>query len=54
MLRFRATLNANLALGTVVTNTAVVAWNNPTQTASASVSIVVGSIAGNAGWSSPC
>ena len=43
VLRFRATLNSNLALGTVVTNTAVVAWNNPTQTASASVSIVVGS-----------
>ena len=42
VLRFRATLNANLALGTVVTNTAVATWNNPTQTASASVSIVVG------------
>src|SRR5207248_10708350 len=46
VLRFRATLNANLALGTSVTNTGVVAWNNPTQTASASVSIVVGSIPG--------
>ena len=46
MLRFRATLNPNLALGTVVTNTGVVAWNNPTQTASASVSVVVGSIPG--------
>src|SRR5207237_3299314 len=46
VLRFRATLNPNLALGTVVTNTGVVAWNNPTQTASASVSIVVGSIPG--------
>ncbi len=30
VLRFRATLNSNLVLGTVVTNTAVVAWNNPT------------------------
>ena len=46
VLRFRATLNPNLALGTVVTNTGVVAWNNPTQTASSSVSLVVGSIPG--------
>jgi uncharacterized repeat protein (TIGR01451 family) len=46
VLRFRATLNPGLALGTVVTNTGVVAWNNPTQTASASVSIVVGGIPG--------
>src|SRR5262249_32252666 len=29
VLRFRATLSPNLVLGTVVTNTAVVAWNNP-------------------------
>jgi uncharacterized repeat protein (TIGR01451 family) len=47
-LRFRAVLNAGLALGTVVTNTGVVAWSNPVQTASASVSIVVGSIPGAA------
>jgi len=46
VLRFRATLNPNLALGTVVTNTGVVTWNNPTQTASASVSVIVGSIPG--------
>jgi len=45
-LRFRAVLNPGLTLGTVVTNTGVVAWNNPIQTASASVSIVVGSIPG--------
>jgi large repetitive protein len=45
-LRFRAILNPALALGTVVTNTGVVTWNTPTQTASASVSIVVGSIPG--------
>jgi len=45
-LRFRAILAPGLALGTVVTNTGVVAWNNPTQTASASVSIVVGNIPG--------
>jgi uncharacterized repeat protein (TIGR01451 family) len=43
LLRFRATLSSNLVTGTVVTNTGVAAWNNPTQTASASVSIVVGS-----------
>src|SRR5262249_25220145 len=45
-LRFRATLNPNLVLGTVVTNTGVVTWNNPIQTASASVVIVVGSMPG--------
>jgi uncharacterized repeat protein (TIGR01451 family) len=47
-LRFRAVLNAGLPLGAVVTNTGVVAWSNPVQTASASVSIVVGSIPGAA------
>ena len=46
VLRFRAVLNAGLATGTVVTNTGVVGWNNPTQTANASVSIVVGSLPG--------
>src|SRR5205814_2708538 len=44
LLKFRATLNASLALGTVVTNTGVAAWGNPTQTTRASVSIAVGSI----------
>jgi uncharacterized repeat protein (TIGR01451 family) len=48
VLRFRATLDPGLVAGTVVTNTGVVAWNNPTQTASASVSIVVGAIPGTA------
>jgi uncharacterized repeat protein (TIGR01451 family) len=38
-LRFRATLGTTLATGTIVTNTGVVTWNNPPQTASASVSI---------------
>jgi uncharacterized repeat protein (TIGR01451 family)/fimbrial isopeptide formation D2 family protein len=38
-LRFRATLGKALATGSVVTNTGVVTWNNPPQTASASVSI---------------
>jgi uncharacterized repeat protein (TIGR01451 family) len=46
VLRFRAVLDPGLATGTVVTNTGVVAWNNPAQTASASVSIVVGGIPG--------
>jgi uncharacterized repeat protein (TIGR01451 family) len=46
VLRFRAVLGAGLAIGTVVTNTGVVAWNNPVQTASASVSIVVGGVPG--------
>ena len=46
VLRFRAILDPGLVDGTVVTNTGVVAWNTPTQTASASVSIVVGGIPG--------
>jgi uncharacterized repeat protein (TIGR01451 family) len=45
-LRFRAVLNANLGVGTRVTNTATVYWNDPTQTASASVSIDVGGTPG--------
>jgi uncharacterized repeat protein (TIGR01451 family) len=40
-LRFRATLGSALAAGTIVTNTAVVTWNNPTQSASGSVSVQV-------------
>src|SRR5690348_1881544 len=38
-LRFRATLGSTLAAGTIVTNTGVVTWDNPPQSASASVSI---------------
>ncbi len=45
-LRFRATLGSTLAAGTIVTNTGVVTWNTPPQTASASVSIAVGGIVG--------
>jgi large repetitive protein len=45
-LRFRATLGSTLAGGTIVTNTGVVTWNTPPQTASASVSIAVGGIVG--------
>jgi uncharacterized repeat protein (TIGR01451 family) len=39
-LRFRATLGT-LSIGTTVTNTGVVTWNNPPQSTSGSVSIVV-------------
>jgi uncharacterized repeat protein (TIGR01451 family) len=46
VLRFRANLDPGLVDGTVVTNTGVVTWNTPTQTASASVSVVVGGIPG--------
>src|SRR5215813_12242213 len=45
-LRFRVTLGSTLAAGTIVTNTGVVTWNNPPQTASASVSINIGAVAG--------
>ncbi len=45
-MRFRAVLNANLAIGTRVTNTGTVYWNDPDQQASASVSIDVGGIPG--------
>jgi len=45
-LRFRAVLNPNLAIGTRVTNTGTVYWNDPVQTAAASVSIDVGGIPG--------
>src|SRR5882762_9524637 len=45
-LRFRATLGSTLAAGSIVTNTGVVTWNTPPQTASASVSITVGGIVG--------
>src|SRR5437899_1845355 len=53
VLKFRATLNASLALGTVVTNTGVAAWGNPTQTTRASVSIAVGSILSPGGPGTP-
>jgi uncharacterized repeat protein (TIGR01451 family) len=46
VLRFRAHIAANLAIGTRITNTGVVTWNNPPKTARASVSIDVGGITG--------
>ena len=45
-MRFQAVLDANLAVGTRVSNTGTVYWNNPVQTASATVSIDVGGIPG--------
>jgi uncharacterized repeat protein (TIGR01451 family) len=43
---FRATLDPTLVIGTRVTNTGTVYWNDPDQTASASVSIDVGGMPG--------
>ena len=45
-LRFRATINSGLVAGQIVTNTATVYWNDPQQTASASVSIAIGGTPG--------
>lgn len=45
-LRFRATINPALAIGTTITNIANVSWNADTQFASASASIDVGGIPG--------
>ncbi len=46
VLRFRALIAPALAIGTRITNTGVVTWNNPPQTASASVSIDIGGMPG--------
>ncbi len=45
-LRFRTVLDPALVVGTRVTNTGTVYWNDPVQTASASVAIDVGGIPG--------
>ncbi|HEY5985712.1 MAG TPA: SdrD B-like domain-containing protein, partial [Streptosporangiaceae bacterium] len=47
-LRFRVQINSALAAGTTITNTGVVRWNDPAQTASASVSLDVGGTPGSA------
>ena len=44
--RFRAQIASGLSSGTTLTNTGVVTWNNPPLTASATVSIDIGEIAG--------
>jgi uncharacterized repeat protein (TIGR01451 family) len=46
LLRFRAVIDPGLAIGTTIENTGVVRWNDPAQTASASVSIDVGGMPG--------
>src|SRR5215469_7704717 len=40
--RFRVQIAAGVPAGTILTNTALVTWNTPTETSSASVSIAVG------------
>jgi large repetitive protein len=45
-LRFRAQIAAGIPAGTVLTNTGLVTWNTPTETASASASVVIGGVAG--------
>ncbi|HEV2476886.1 MAG TPA: SdrD B-like domain-containing protein, partial [Candidatus Dormibacteraeota bacterium] len=45
--RFRVQIASGLAAGTTLTNTAVVTWNNPPETASASVSIDIGGVPGS-------
>jgi uncharacterized repeat protein (TIGR01451 family)/fimbrial isopeptide formation D2 family protein len=46
-LRFRVQIDPAAPLGTLITNTAVVGWNNPVQTASADVTIPVGYVPGS-------
>jgi uncharacterized repeat protein (TIGR01451 family)/fimbrial isopeptide formation D2 family protein len=47
VLRFRVTLSGSAATGSVVTNTAQVSWNSPTQIATASTSVSVGGMPGS-------
>jgi uncharacterized repeat protein (TIGR01451 family) len=46
-LRFRVILNSTLTIGTTVTNNAQVAWNTPTNTATATVSLDAGTVSGS-------
>ena len=48
VVRFRVQINPTLAIGTTITNTGVVRWNDPAQTDSASVSLDVGGTPGSA------
>ncbi len=43
-LRFRAQIAAAVPAGTTLTNTGLVTWNTPTETASASASVVIGGV----------
>jgi uncharacterized repeat protein (TIGR01451 family) len=45
-LRFRAQIAAGIPAGTTLTNTGLVTWNTPTETASASASVVIGGVTG--------
>jgi uncharacterized repeat protein (TIGR01451 family) len=45
-LRFRVQIAAGIPAGTVLTNTGLVTWNTPTETASASASVVIGGVTG--------
>jgi large repetitive protein len=47
VVRFRVEVHAGLTVGTTITNTGVVRWNDPAQTASASVSIDLGGTPGS-------
>jgi len=47
-LRFRAQIAATVPAGTTLTNTGLVTWNTPTETASASASVVIGTVPGAA------
>jgi uncharacterized repeat protein (TIGR01451 family) len=47
-LRFRVQIAAAVPTGTTLTNTGLVTWNTPTETASASVSVVIGGVPGAA------
>ncbi len=49
IVRFRVQINPALTIGTTITNTGTVRWNDPAQNASASVSIDVGGTPGSAG-----
>ncbi|MDJ0818452.1 MAG: SdrD B-like domain-containing protein [Desulfobacterales bacterium] len=48
VVRFRVQIDPTIAIGTTITNTGMVRWNDPTQTASASVSLDVGGTPGSA------
>lgn len=47
VLRFRVTLKASAAAGSIIANTAQTTWNTPAQTASASTSVTVGGMPGS-------
>lgn len=47
VVRFRVRIPAALPIGATITNTGVVTWNDPAQSASASVSIEVGGVPGS-------